>query len=137
MDYKAAAVTMLAKADEKTDRFIYHFLMKVVENAEVAPVQHVEKPVEVKTGFEIMSEVEDIAIHLNELPNVIQLLVENLKLDERELTKEEEYDYIHRRYMVYDVLTLVQRTLWEVIDGIDNIKLKKAQTTTESTDQSN
>lgn len=136
MDYKAAAVTMLTKADEKTDRFIYHFLMKVVENAEVAPVQQEEKP-ELKSGWEIMSEVEDITIHLNELPQVIQLLIENLKLDELKITKEDEYDLIARRGMIYDVLTLVQRTLYEVNDDISAISLKKAQTTTESTDQSN
>jgi len=136
MNYKAAAVTMLAKADERTDRFIYHFLMKVVENAEVAPVQQEEKP-ELKSGFEIMSEVEDITIHLNELPQVIQLLIENLKLDELEITKEDEYELIARRVMIYDVLTLVQRTLYEVNDDISAISLKKAQTTTESTDQSN
>ena len=132
MDYKAAAVMMLAKADEKQTKLIYEILARLVNNVE--PVK--EEP-ELKTGFEIMEEVADATIHLLELPDVITLLIENLKLDERNITKDDEYDLINRRGMIYNVLTLAQRTIWEVTDTIDNIKLKKAQTTTASTDQSN
>ena len=136
MDYKAATVMTLAKADERQDKIAYSFISALIGNGEVAPVQQEEKP-EIKTGFEIMSEVEDIIIHLEELPDVIQLLIENFKLDEKEITKSDELDLINRRDMIYSVLTLAQRTIWEVCDGISDIKLKKAQTTTESTDQSN
>lgn len=130
MDYKAAAVMMLAKADEKQTKLIYEILARLVNE----PVK--EEP-ELKTGFDIMSEVEDAIIHLEELPDVIQLLIENLKLDERNITKDDEYDLINRRGMIYNVLTLVQRTIWETNDSISAITLKKAQTTTASTDQSN
>lgn len=71
MDYKAATVMTLAKADERQDKIAYSFISALIGNGEVAPVQQEEKPVEIKTGFEIMSEVEDIIIHLEELPDVM------------------------------------------------------------------
>lgn len=93
--------------------------------------------VELKSVHELMEEVEDLAIKINELPDVIQLLIENFKLDERDWTQNDEYDFIVQRGKIYNVLTLVQRILWETNDGFTNLSIRKAQDVTASTDQSN
>lgn len=93
--------------------------------------------VQLKSVHELMSEVEDISIKINELPDVIQLLIANNKLDERDWTKNDEYDFIVNRGQIYNILTLVQRILWEVNDEFNALTIRKAQTETASTDQSN
>jgi len=93
--------------------------------------------VELKSVFELMGEVEDISIKINELPDVIQLLIENNKLDEKDWTQDDEYDFIIQRGKIYNVLTLVQRILWEVNDEFNALTIRKAQDVTASTDQSN
>lgn len=100
-------------------------------------MSNTKQEVQLKSVHELMSEVEDISIKINELPDVIQLLIEGYKLDERDWTENEEYDFIVNRGKVYNVLTLVQRILWEVNDEFSNLNIRKAQTETASTDQSN
>lgn len=91
-------------------------------------MSNTEKRPELKSGIEVMCEVEEIIIKINELPDVIQLLIENLKLDEKDWTENEVYDLINRRDMIYNVLTLVQRNIWEVNEGIENICVRKGET---------
>lgn len=86
-----------------------------------------ETRVELKSVHELMSEVEDISIKINELPDVIQLLIESNKLDERDWTTNDEYDFIVQRGRIYNVLTLVQRILWEVNDEFNALSIRKAQ----------
>lgn len=91
-------------------------------------MDNTKREVEFKSGIEVLSEVEDLAIKLYELPDVIALLIESLKLDVTNWTENEVRDLVNRRDMIYNILTLVQRNIWEVNEGIGNICIRKDET---------
>lgn len=90
-----------------------------------------------RTAVEVFSDVEDITIDLMGLSDMLQMLIESTKLDQRDWTQDDEYDFIRSRDRVYNIIDLVSRRLWDMNKAIDNIPLKKAQDVTASTDQSN
>ena len=55
------------------------------------------------------------------MPTIIQLLIDNLKLDMRDWTEFDEADYINNRNTVYRVLDLVQRTIWSTTEALNNL----------------
>jgi len=86
-----------------------------------------EKKVELRSAIEVMCDVEDAVLKVNELPDVIQLLIENLHLDEKEITPDQQLYIIRRKDMIYNVLTLTQRQLWDMIELIDGISVRKKE----------
>ena len=78
-----------------------------------------------KTAWEIMDEVEQATIELDQLPTLIQLLIERYKLDQLELTKSEKRDLGEAHKEINDVLTLLQWRLFEMQDKLKAIQTKK------------
>lgn len=74
-----------------------------------------------KTVAEVLTEVSNATIELETMPTIIQLLIDNLKLDMRDWTEFDEADYINNRNTVYRVLDLVQRTIWSTTETLNNL----------------
>lgn len=74
-----------------------------------------------KTVAEVLTEVSNATIELETMPTIIQLLIDNLKLDMRDWTEFDEADYINNRNTVYRVLDLVQRTIWSTTEALNNL----------------
>lgn len=74
-----------------------------------------------KTVAEVLTEVSNATIELETMPTIIQLLIDNLKLDMRDWTEFDEADYIKNRNTVYRVLDLVQRTIWSTTETLNNL----------------
>lgn len=74
-----------------------------------------------KTVAEVLTEVSNATIELETMPTIIQLLIDNLKLDMRDWTEFDEADYINNRNTVYRVLDLVQRTIWNTTEALNNL----------------
>lgn len=74
-----------------------------------------------KTVAEVLTEVSNATIELETMPTIIQLLIDNLKLDMRDWTEFDEADYIKNRNTVYRVLDLVQRTIWSTTEALNNL----------------
>lgn len=74
-----------------------------------------------KTVAEVLTEVSNATIELETMPTIIQLLIDNLKLDMRDWTEFDEADYINNRNTVYRVLDLIQRTIWSTTEALNNL----------------
>ena len=74
-----------------------------------------------KTVAEVLTEVSNATLELETMPTIIQLLMDNLKLDMRDWTEFDEADYINNRNTVYRVLDLVQRTIWNTTEALNNL----------------
>ena len=74
-----------------------------------------------KTVAEVLTEVSNATIELETMPTIIQLLIDNLKLDMKDWTEFDEADYINNRNTVYRVLDLVQRTIWSTTEALNNL----------------
>ena len=74
-----------------------------------------------KTVAEVLTEVSNATLELETMPTIIQLLIDNLKLDMRDWTEFDEADYINNRDTVYRVLDLVQRTIWSTTEALNNL----------------
>lgn len=74
-----------------------------------------------KTVAEVLTEVSNATLELETMPTIIQLLIDNLKLDMRDWTEFDEADYINNRNTVYRVLDLVQRTIWNTTEALNNL----------------
>ena len=74
-----------------------------------------------KTVAEVLTEVSNATLELETMPTIIQLIIDNLKLDMRDWTEFDEADYINNRNTVYRVLDLVQRTIWNTTEALNNL----------------
>lgn len=74
-----------------------------------------------KTVAEVLTEVSNATLELETMPTIIQLLIDNLKLDMKDWTEFDEADYINNRNTVYRVLDLVQRTIWSTTEALNNL----------------
>ena len=78
-----------------------------------------------KSGLEVLTEVENITSNLTALPNLIQLVIEAFELDEPEISEAALYNYKARRNMLYDVIHLVKNELITVNEELREISPKK------------
>lgn len=62
------------------------------------------QPTELKSAFDVMEEVENAILEIDELPRLLQLLIDNYHLDKKELTKSEMYDLGIAGHTIYSVL---------------------------------
>ena len=91
-----------------------------------------------KTIFRVFDDITEAEINLSLIPTMLQNVVENFKLDERDLTELEVWDIGRRRSMINDTITLTCRTIWELEERIEELyekykKLENTATTTETT----
>ena len=83
------------------------------------------QPTELKSAFDVMDEVENAILELDELPRLLQLLIDNYHLDKREFTESEMYDLGIAGHTIYSVLYMVQNSLYDMSDKLNAISIKK------------
>ena len=92
-----------------------------------------------KALWDYMNDVDEALIDVEMLPDIVQVFIENYKLDSLERTDGERYDLGNAGGKIYSLLTLVERTIWTAIEKKEAAydKYKKSSestaTTTETT----
>lgn len=88
-----------------------------------------------RSGFDIVSDVETAIVGLSALPRVIYTLIDYLKLDMEDWTKDDELNFCLKRHTVYDTLVLTQDMIYKTVEELNKIHYKKSpeSTTTETT----
>ena len=76
-----------------------------------------------RAAIDVFTDVEESIINLEAMPDVIQCLIDALKLSEREATAEELFDLVRNRKTIYNVLMLTQNTIRQTIEAIYSITL--------------
>ena len=86
-----------------------------------------------KGAYQMYCEIEDLRTNLELMPSVIQLLVEKYNLDQENLTNEEKFDLSRANHDIYDVLALVQNTIFRFKQDMDDLweKYKELPSETE------
>ena len=74
---------------------------------------------------EVFTEVENATAGLDELPRLLQLLIDNYNLDSTELTENEMFDLGMASHTIYSVLYIVQSSLYNMSDKLRSISIKK------------
>lgn len=74
-----------------------------------------------RLASEILSDVCEATISLNCLPRVIQGTIDSLKLSEPSLTAEEEQEVGKQYKTIYDLLTLIQFTIYDTEKKLEGI----------------
>lgn len=92
-----------------------------------------------KALWDYVNDVDEALIDVEMLPDIVQVFIENYKLDSLERTDGERYDLGNAGGKLYSLLTLVERTIWTAIEKKEAAydKYKKSSestaTTTETT----
>ena len=83
------------------------------------------QPYELRDVREVFADVENAVAGLEELPRLLQLLIDNYNLDSAELTENERFDLGMASNTLYSVLYIVQSNLYTMSDKLRNISIKK------------
>ena len=83
------------------------------------------QPYKYRDVKEVFSEVETAVAGIEELPVLLQLLIERYHLDSNELTKDERLDLSMASGNLYSVLYIVQRSLYDMNDRLNAISIKE------------
>lgn len=78
-----------------------------------------------KTALEVVIEAQDAISALSSVPSTILLMMESFGLDSLELTESNKSDIINRHEMITDTLNLALHEIWEALDKIENLSIKK------------
>lgn len=78
-----------------------------------------------KTALEVVIEAQDAISALSSVPSTILLMMESFGLDSLELTESNKFDIINRHEMITDTLNLALHEIWEALDKIENLSIKK------------
>ena len=78
-----------------------------------------------KTALEVVIEAQDAISALSSVPSTILLMMESFGLDSLELTESNKFDIINRHEMITDTLNLALHEIWETLDKIENLSIKK------------
>lgn len=74
-----------------------------------------------RLASEVLSDVSDATIALSSLPRVIQSTIESLDLNERQLTSEQKRNIAENYRTIYDLLTLIQQTIYDTESKLESI----------------
>ena len=80
---------------------------------------------ELRSAFDVFSDVETATAGLEDLARVLQTLVEAYDLDDLDFTEKHVIDLGTHHKEVYSVIYIVQRTLWEMSDKLSQISIRK------------
>lgn len=83
------------------------------------------QPTQLKSAFDVMDEVEDATLGIDELPRLLELLINNYHLYNREFTKDEMSALGMAGHTIYSVLYIVQRSLYDMSNKLNAISIKK------------
>lgn len=78
-----------------------------------------------KTALEVVIEAQDAISALSSVPSTILLMMESFGLDSLELTEANISDITRRHGMITDTLNLALHAIWETLDKIENLSIKK------------
>ena len=78
-----------------------------------------------KTALEVVNEAQDAISALVSVPSTILLMMESFGLDNLELTESNISDITRRHEMITDTLNLALHEIWDAIDKIENLSIKK------------
>ena len=78
-----------------------------------------------KSGLEVLTEVEMATCKLICLPSLIQLIIETFELDQPELSEKALYNFKARREMLYSTIYIVKDAIHEVNDDLAKITHRK------------
>lgn len=78
-----------------------------------------------KTALEVVIEAQDAISALSSVPSTILLMMESFGLDSLELTEANISDITRRHEMITDTLNLALHAIWETLDKIENLSIKK------------
>jgi len=76
---------------------------------------------------EFYNRIEDSTLQLGLIPDVLQTLIDDLNLEERELTLYQQMELSRSHKKLYSVLTLAQLTIWETLESLDKIYHEEVQ----------
>ena len=76
-----------------------------------------------RKASEVLSDVSEATISLSCLPRVIHSTIDNLKLGEADLTEEDIQNIGRQHKTIYDLLTLVQFTIYETERKLEAIPI--------------
>lgn len=80
---------------------------------------------EQKTAFEVLCECQSILSELDNLPELIQLLIDNYHLEKLYLSDAQKIDLVNGHHTIYSVLAIVQSQLTTMNEKITTISLEK------------
>ena len=83
------------------------------------------QPTQLKSAFDVMDEVEDATLGIGELPRLLELLINNYHLYNREFTEDEMSALGMAGHTIYSVLYIVQRSLYDMSNKLNAISIKK------------
>lgn len=86
---------------------------------------NIEPKQELRSAIEVFSDVENATVGLEELPHLLQLLVDNYDLDSREFTEKQVLDLGMSHNTLYSTIFIVQHTLWDMSEKLSKISIKK------------
>lgn len=83
------------------------------------------QPTQLKSAFDVMDEVEDATLGIDELPRLLELLINNYHLYNSEFTEAEMSNLGMAGHTIYSVLYIVQRSLYDMSNKLNAISIKK------------
>jgi len=81
--------------------------------------------------FDLTNGMYEATINLSYIPDVLQLAIESLHLDERVLTEDQGQDIIIRHEELYNTISLTQRVIIQTLEELDRMAdaaMKKSKT---------
>lgn len=84
--------------------------------------------------FDLVNDIDSALENLAFLPDMIQLTIESLNLDERTLTEDQQMDLIIRHEQLHSVLCMTQNIIEETVTKVNDIgsaAVKKGEDTDE------
>ena len=84
------------------------------------------QPFELRDVREVFTDVENAVVGLDELPRLLQLLIDNYNLDSAELTEDERFNLSMANNTIYSVLYVVQNSLYNMSEKLQNISIRKS-----------
>ena len=91
-----------------------------------------------KVLWDMYDDISEASINLYMIPDILISVVEDLKLDERKLTRDEELDIGRRRQLIHSAIALTSRLIREHEEKLEKIgdqylKPEDTKTTEETT----
>lgn len=70
--------------------------------------------------FDLVQEIDDLLVNLSFIPDVLQMTIENLCLDE-EMTEDQVFDFVGRRRELGNILVLTRNMISETLEKLDDV----------------
>lgn len=74
-----------------------------------------------RAKWNLYDQVETATTELCLIPSVIQTLIDDLSLDRKTLTEEEQFNIALGSNKIYSVLRLTQMTIWNALEKLEEI----------------